>query len=129
MDIFDIRHRNLLLLIQQLADRGIRKNADVSQALGGLGSSYLSQLKSGKKIGEETARKIEAGIMRASGWMDFPQWEQASGVEEPKAAYEVPTLSAQEWALLENYRAADLRGKRMIDVVAAAAVMAVPNGR
>lgn len=132
MDIFAIRHRNLQLLIEQLAARGSRKNMDVAQALGGLGSSYLSQLKAGKKIGDATARKIEAHMLRPSGWMDQAQWDQATGVAEDTSEYvtqATPTLDVQEWALIKNYRATDLRGKRMIDAVAAVAVMSTPANK
>lgn len=75
MDIFEIRHRNLMAIIQAIEARGVTKNKDQAQQLGALGASYLSQLKSGKRIGEDTARKVEAATGRVTGWMDQPQWE------------------------------------------------------
>lgn len=77
MDIFEIRHRNLLAILEALEARGVTKNKDQAQQIGALGASYLSQLKAGKKLGEDTARKIEAATRRPNGWMDQPQWKDA----------------------------------------------------
>lgn len=125
MDIFDIRTRNLLFVLEQvLAPRGIRRTKDAAQALGGLGSSYLSQLKGGKRIGDETARKIEQSIQWDHGDFDTPQW-LAWGVREPSARYHAtetsPMLTPREKALLENYRAASDATKDIVDATAAAA--------
>lgn len=48
-----------------------------AQQMGGLGSSYLSQLISGKKMGDATARKIEVALGKARGWIDNPQWDRS----------------------------------------------------
>jgi hypothetical protein len=70
MDVFGIRHANLMSLLQELEGRGVTKRKDQAQALGGLGSSFLSQLKGGKKMGQDVARGIEEAIGREHGWMD-----------------------------------------------------------
>lgn len=74
MDIFEIRHRNLMLILAALEARGVTKNKDQAQQLGALGASYLSQLKARKNLGDATARKIEVATRRPTGWMDQPQW-------------------------------------------------------
>jgi phage repressor protein C with HTH and peptisase S24 domain len=81
MDINEIRHRNLLFLIDWLVDRKVTKNMDQAQQLGALGASYFSQLKGGKKMGDDTARKIETALGRPHGWMDNPQWSQDRAAE------------------------------------------------
>lgn len=70
MDVIETRHTNLLALIRALELKGITKRKDQAQRLGGLGSSYLSQLIRGKKMGEDVARKIEGEAGQARGWMD-----------------------------------------------------------
>ena len=75
MDVIEIRHRNLLVLLTALEKRGIKKTRDQAQQLGALGSSYLSQLKGGKKMGDTTARKIEYGAGKPYGWLDMPRWD------------------------------------------------------
>jgi hypothetical protein len=75
MDVTETRHRNLLALLAELGASGVTKLKDQAQKLGALGSSYLSQLKAGKKMGDDTARKIEAALRRPHGWMDQPQWK------------------------------------------------------
>lgn len=129
MDVIAIRHRNLLLLLEQLKVRGITKTKDAAQALGGLGSSYLSQLKGGKLMGDGTARRIEAAIYKPKGWMDQPQWadRQESIADRPEVDKEealrrlMELLPADERALLENYRAAGDAGKTVVEAAAAAA--------
>lgn len=124
MDVFETRGRNLQQLLQQLSARGITKNVDAAQALGGLGASYLSQLKSGKRIGEETARKIERALNKSLGWMDQPQWLIA-GIREQSGMYIsdpaeqlMASLEHDERALLENYRAANDLAKAMLRAAA-----------
>lgn len=75
MDVIEIRHRNLLVLLTALEKRGIKLRHAQAQQLGGLGSSYLSQLRGGKTMGEETARKIEVAMGKPYGWLDMPRWE------------------------------------------------------
>lgn len=126
MDITEIRTRNLLHVLENvLKPRGIIKNKDAAQALGGLGSSYLSQLKGGKKIGDETARKIESALHWKHGTFDMPQWKAPVGVkDEGHASYAShqpqQQLSTREEALLANYRAATEATKSVVDAAAAA---------
>lgn len=124
MDITEIRHRNLLyVLTDVLPDRGIVRTKDAAQALGGLGSSYLSQLKGGKKLGDDTARKIEAALRWRHGEFDTPRWNATGEVRDPAPPYRTDpesSLSTRERALLENYRAADERTKHVVDAAAAA---------
>lgn len=128
MDVIAIRHRNFLLLLEQLKQRGITKTKDAAQALGGLGSSYFSQLKGGKLMGDATARRIEAAIYKPRGWMDRPQWadHQERIADHPEVDKEeairrlMELLPADERALLENYRAAGDAGKTVVEAAAAA---------
>lgn len=82
MDATEIRHRNLLVLLSALESRGVTKGKDQAQQMGALGASYLSQLKGGKKMGDDTARKIEAAMRRPRGWMDQPQWQDAEAAPQ-----------------------------------------------
>jgi len=129
MDVNEIRHRNLLYLVEKLRARGVIRNIDAAQALGGLGASYLSQLKGGKKLGEDTARKIERANYKPPGWMDRPQWDSATGgvadstdddLEDPIGRL-MKLLPPDEQALLENYRAAGDAGRAVVEAAAAAA--------
>jgi hypothetical protein len=76
MDIFDIRRRNLMEMLDALARRGITLQKDQAHQLG-MAPSFLSQLKAGKKMGEDVARKLEEETRKARGWMDKPQWDDA----------------------------------------------------
>ncbi|AJQ86221.1 S24 family peptidase [Xanthomonas oryzae pv. oryzicola] len=73
MDIAAIRLNNLRLVIDHLIEQGCRTRKDQAQRLGDfMSSSYLSQLLSGKPIGNEVARKISLVMERDAGWMDRP---------------------------------------------------------
>lgn len=128
MDVNEIRHRNFLLLLEQLAARGITRTKDAAQALGGLGSSYLSQLKGGKVMGDSVARRIEKATYKPHGWMDQPQWNVAGGKVADSAELDrtseieklMQLLPSDERALLENYRAAGDAGKAAITTTSAA---------
>ncbi|MGC1547435.1 MAG: hypothetical protein WA777_02805 [Rhodanobacter sp.] len=126
MDIFEIRHRNLLLLLEQLKARGTTKNTDAGQALGGIAASFLSQLKGGKKMGEEVARKVEAARYLPKDWMDHPQWEQSTAEVATPASVEEARRQAMQLlppdarALLENYFAAGEAGKEVLKAAAQA---------
>lgn len=74
MDVLEIRHRNLKWLLKANKAAGHR-DKDFGQRAGGIDPSYLSQLKNGKTMGEETARGIEEALGKPHGWMDNPQWE------------------------------------------------------
>lgn len=75
MDIFEIRHRNLLTLLGSMKERGVRLQKDQAQQLG-VAPSFLSQLVSGKKMGEDVARKLEAEARKDHGWMDRQNWDE-----------------------------------------------------
>lgn len=79
MDVYEIRHRNLLWLLQASKAAG-HKDKDFGQRAGGIGASFLSQLKSGKPMGPEVARDIDSALGKPKGWMDTPQWD---GAEAP----------------------------------------------
>ena len=87
MDVYEIRTRNLLALVAANRASG-RKDKDFAQRAGGLVPSHLSQLKAGKKMGDDIARSIDAGLGKPRGWMDSPHWEEigpaTSGVREPE---------------------------------------------
>lgn len=77
-DIYAIRLKNLNAL---LASREIADLPQKDQALAlDQGPSMLSQLKAGKRIGDEVARKIEAARKLPAHWMDNVHGAQASQV-------------------------------------------------
>ncbi|UPG86825.1 S24 family peptidase [Luteibacter aegosomatis] len=76
MDISRIRHINLHWLLKELEARGITRAKDQALALGPMSASFLSQLKGGKKMGDDVARKLEAATGKGHGWMDRPQWDE-----------------------------------------------------
>lgn len=67
MDIFAIRHRNLLALLPREGDGTLTAFA---QRAGGMSRSFLSQLKGGKRMGDEVARGLENALALEHGWMD-----------------------------------------------------------
>jgi hypothetical protein len=74
MDISEIRHRNILALVDAMKARGINLQKDQALSLN-MAPSFLSQLVGGKKMGDDVARKIESATRNAHGWMDRPQWD------------------------------------------------------
>ncbi|MGE7136188.1 S24 family peptidase [Luteibacter sp. NPDC031894] len=70
MDVFQIRHSNLMALLLKLERAGTRRAVDQAQRLGGMNPSFLSQLKGGKNMGGDVARKIEQAVQKPHGWMD-----------------------------------------------------------
>jgi transcriptional regulator with XRE-family HTH domain len=85
MDVFDIRTENLRLLVHEIVRRRPgRKQKDLATDLG-MSPSYLSQLMTGKKMGEDVARKIEAARHLEHGWMDHRQ--AVPRVAEDRPAY------------------------------------------
>ncbi|MDF4024105.1 S24 family peptidase [Luteibacter sp. PPL201] len=70
MDVFQIRHCNLKALLLELERAGTRRAVDQAQRLGGMNPSFLSQLKGGKNMGGDVARKIEQSVQKPHGWMD-----------------------------------------------------------
>jgi hypothetical protein len=81
MNVFEIRNRNLLWLMRANKAAG-RKDKDFGQQAGGIDPSFLSQLKGGKRMGDDVASDINKALGKPDGWMDNPQWDGA----------EVPTL-------------------------------------
>lgn len=73
MDIFEVRHQNLRHVLSELERSGSPRAIDQAQRLGGMSTSFLSQLKGGKRMGGEVARKIEAALGKPHGWMDLIQ--------------------------------------------------------
>jgi transcriptional regulator with XRE-family HTH domain len=90
MDASAIRWENLRLLVHQLERRGkgIRLKKDVAIELG-MSASYLSQLLTGKKMGDDVARKIEVTQGLEHGWMDKLQTERGSSVQDSGESYRV----------------------------------------
>lgn len=111
MDVIEIRHRNLLALVADMEARGVKKRMVQAQRLGELGTSYLSQLLGGKKMGDDTARKVDAALGKPKGWIDQPQW---SGSVEPISnggeivAY--PTAQQLRWVPIRGIAAVDKDG-------------------
>lgn len=80
MDNQEIRHENLMFAYRASKDAGA-KDQDFAGRID-VSPSMLTQLKNGKTIGDELARKIEANLKKQRGWMDVPQWNVSS---EPRA--------------------------------------------
>src|SRR6185312_2760931 len=74
MDVYEIRHRNLLWLMRANKAAG-HTDKDFGQRAGGIGASFLSQLKGGKPMGDDVARDIDSALGKPKGWMDSPRWE------------------------------------------------------
>lgn len=128
MDVFEIRHRNLLYLIEQLAARSPRQK-DIAQALGGFSAAHFSQLKAGARMGEQVARKIEQAIGMETGWMDRPQWPPAVVKDDPEISYinqsvDKNYLLPDEQRIIDLYRRASPTAKAMLMAAAEAAVTA-----
>lgn len=131
MDVSEIRRRNLLQLIAEIGRGGLRTQADVARELD-MAPSYLAQLKSGKKMGDTVARKLEITAGKPHGWLDIPQWDADARAassravnEEPPPPYgqvcdQVGPLTPEEIALVLNYRAADERTRRALSAAATA---------
>lgn len=83
MDIYEIRHRNVRMLVEQLeresGKTGVRAGgmAMLSAKLGksSAQTNHFASVKPIKHIGDQTAREIEAAFGHEYGWMDWPQWD------------------------------------------------------
>lgn len=84
MDVIATRLRNLTTLAETLLERMTQKEA--AHELG-LSASYLSQLLSGKKMGDQVARKLEAAQSLPHGWMDQMHDGDAMRVGETARPY------------------------------------------
>lgn len=97
MDVIEIRHRNLLQLLDELAQKGATRNVDQAQRLV-MSTSFLSQLKGGKKMGDDVARKIESATSKPHGWMDHPQWDSSDSESQADVRSHVERLDARKIA-------------------------------
>ncbi|MFN3310112.1 MAG: hypothetical protein ACK40R_00200 [Thermomonas sp.] len=76
-DIYGIRRANLMSLISDIkARRPGAREQDIAAELD-LGASHYSQIKSGKVIGDDVARKIETAMGLEYGWLDNPSYRYA----------------------------------------------------
>ena len=73
MEIREIRHRNLMALLEANRKAG-NKDKDFRERTG-IGPAYLSQLKAGKVMGDKVARDIDEQLELGRGWMDTPHWD------------------------------------------------------
>lgn len=97
--IADIRHRNLLALIEEAGSP-----AELAR-ITGVQAAYISQVKnrsptpSGRPrgIGDDTARKLEAGMGKAKGWMD--QSELSPAERDLLDAFRALSTNGQEYTL------------------------------
>lgn len=128
MDIHEIRHRNLMRLIDERLERGHRMK-DIAQQFGGMDKSFLSQLKARKKMGDKVARKLEEALDLPAGQLDMPpDYRPGLRVDEPKTAYVVDNqpMSERELALLRNFRASTPAAQDAVDAAAAASAKPKP---
>lgn len=81
-DIYGIRRANLLALIEEIkARKPAAREQDIASELD-LGASHYSQIKSGKAIGDDVARKIETAMGLEYGQLDhawrYPSQDEAT---------------------------------------------------
>lgn len=119
MDVLEIRRRNLQMLITAAGSaRALSDQIDRAPSL-------ISRWRADKPIGEEIARHIETRLRLEHGWMDHPHWPNE--VREEPAAYMIgATLTPDERALLDNYRASDPATRRVVGAAAAAGAKSKP---
>jgi len=109
MDVIETRYRNLLHLLGELEQKGTVRAKDQAQRLDGMNPSFLSQLKGGKKMGEDVARKIEVAAGKPHGWMDVAQFGKATAEADMHSApsQPVPRFETREgyvrFPLLEGF--------------------------
>ncbi|HDS1303543.1 TPA: hypothetical protein QEK28_000341 [Stenotrophomonas maltophilia] len=76
MDAITARHLNLQALVATLKPQlGTQKAIAIHLDMA---PSYLNQLLSGKKLGDDAARKIERAAGLSHGWLDQPRSEDAA---------------------------------------------------
>lgn len=76
MDAITARHLNLQALVATLKPQlGTQKAIAIHLDMA---PSYLNQLLSGKKLGDDAARKIERSAGLSHGWLDQPRSEDAA---------------------------------------------------
>lgn len=91
MDVFEIRKRNLAALVAALTARGETLTA-AARALG-MSGSFLSQLKGGKPMGDDVARKIEKLRKLAHGWMDNPHGDDSVKLWPPSQSVRINAVT------------------------------------
>lgn len=97
--IADIRHRNLLVLIEEAGSA-----AELARKTG-VQAAYISQVKnrtptpSGRPrgIGDDIARQLEAGMGKSIGWMD--QSELSPAERDLLEAFRALSANGQEYTL------------------------------
>lgn len=116
MDVIEIRHRNLIALIEGLTARGIVKVKDQAATLG-MSSSYFGQLRGGeklkpKKMGDDVARKLELVLRKPHGWMDQPQGSSESSAGPASQSMRLdPAMLAETHRTLRRLEGVDPRDK------------------
>ncbi|HDS1654966.1 TPA: hypothetical protein QEL76_002926 [Stenotrophomonas maltophilia] len=79
MDAITARHLNLQALVATLKPQlGTQKAIAIHLDMA---PSYLNQLLSGKKMGDDVARKIERAAGLSHGWLDQPRSDDGAGAE------------------------------------------------
>lgn len=88
IDIYEIRHRNVRLLVRQLekdagktGDRpgGLVMLADKLRKSSGQTAHFASD-KPTKRLGDKIAREIEEAFGLEYAWMDWPQWDEGAAL-------------------------------------------------
>ena len=118
LDINGIRQANLQALTDQIRrGRPDLREMDVALALD-LSPSFFSQLKGGKVIGDDVARKIEIARSLPFGWMDNIHPETTQRIGEDPGSYQSHTLRIDPEtiaAALKLVRLAFLQREQEID--------------
>ena len=124
----EVRRQNLLLVLAGLGGHGAQKKLAEKS---GIYHTYLSNIRVGnREMGEEIARKIEAAMGLAPGWMDQPHF---SVEDEGPESYVVatPEAVALEQRLTSLWEQLSMPRRRialevLADMVAAQQAQAVP---
>lgn len=86
IDIYEIRHRNVRMLVHQL-EKDAGKTGDRAGGLAMLAAklgkssaqaAHFASDKPTKRMGDKIAREIEEAFGLEYAWMDWPQWEDAA---------------------------------------------------
>ena len=86
IDIYEIRHRNVRLLVRQLekeAGRTGERPGGLVMLADKLGKSsaqvaHFASDKPTKRLGDQIAREIEEAFGLEYAWMDWPQWDEGA---------------------------------------------------
>lgn len=86
IDIYEIRHRNVRLLVRQL-EKEAGKTGDRAGGLAMLAdklgkssaqAAHFASDKPSKRLGDQIAREIEEAFGLEYAWMDWPQWVEGA---------------------------------------------------